>query len=272
MGVIGMKLGLVCLVLASGLGPGCADYLPAEGSEHELRPIGGVVGAIESSVAAPIRVLFVIDASQSMLVTDPDGRRLDALREVFESCENQTLVEFGVIGFSGRSVLWTASDENGDGMADSFFTRDPQRLDRALTRLAEVHGTTSYRSALINAEESIRNDLFNLGSDRWEHASYRLVFLSDGLPYPVLPDDDINTRADIFSLVEGITALKTEYGLAKLRIDTAYLFCGNTPPGIRLAAADLLSEMAGLSGGSYTEFEEIEELSFLHLGLGTWGF
>ena len=50
--------------------------------------------------------------------------------------------------------------------------------------------------------------------------------------------------------------------------DTVYLWDGHAPDEIRLAASDLLSEMAGLGGGSYTEFEEADQLSFLHLGLG----
>ena len=268
MGVNGLRLWFACLVLAIGVGPGCADYLSAEKSEQDLRPLGEDVGVIESNLVAPVRVLFVIDASQSMLVVDPDGRRLDALREVFALYVNDEHVEFGVIGFSGSSVLLTQRDYNGDGLPEVFFTRVPQVFDQALIYLAEAGGNTSYHAALFRAGDSIRKDLTTLDPDCWADTHYRIVFLSDGLPYPVDFEDDFDTEADVLTMVERIGFLEVEFGLAELSFDTVYLWDGHAPDEIRLAASDLLSEMAGLGGGSYTEFEEADQLSFLHLGLG----
>ena len=54
----------------------------------------------------PIKILLALDASQSMSTTDPNGRRADAVRELFESLPNDPEIHVAVMMFAGSTTAF----------------------------------------------------------------------------------------------------------------------------------------------------------------------
>ncbi|MEW6441556.1 MAG: VWA domain-containing protein, partial [bacterium] len=197
----------------------------------------------------PVKILFIIDTSGSMAFTDPEAQRAIAVGDVINRYNTNPGVSFGVIRFSGSSILLT------DG-----FTKDPAELDDALIQLREADGVTNYRGAIGQATNLLSGDI--LGSELGERvrSRYVVIFFSDGLPYP----PDTNRYEDIYEDIQRLMTLQ-DLDVGEIRFHTAFLNSPDTPFDVADEARQLLQNMATLGQGTFTNFANGEEINFLNI-------
>jgi hypothetical protein len=116
-----------------------------------------------------VKILFVVDTSDSMGVTDRDTQRSTAVGDVIERYQAQPGVSFGVITFNSHIY----GKEDG-------FSKSPANV----SRLAQADSLTDYQGALGAAYQMISEDaVASLAADR-ARTKYVIVFFSDGTPDP----------------------------------------------------------------------------------------
>ncbi|RME23180.1 MAG: VWA domain-containing protein, partial [Deltaproteobacteria bacterium] len=246
-----------------GLGAGAHDdKLKIEGSFCTEHP---------DELLFPVKIMFIIDCSQSMLVTDPQPSpnefpgRVRAIWDVIQQFRTDPGVSFAIIRFEAAANVATQADTNGDGVADTFgFVNDLAALLRALNSLVNAGGNTSYQAALGLAEATLAMDMSTTSVDERARTKYVIIFLSDGLPYPQNYDDDSNTPASILRALRELMNLPKRFDVSDFTFHTAYLSAG-TPPQVAQQAEALLKSMADIGGGTYRNFENGEEINFLDI-------
>ncbi len=222
----------------------------------ELGVEGEVCVSPPASLPASSRVLFLVDSSNSMTISDPNHARCDALAGVMQKYEDYPNVQFAV-------ARW------GDGViADTpaGFTNDPSILATAIERCREEDsylGGTNYKGALDFARDLIEAD----ASDE-ERNDYIVEFITDGTPTA----DDLtpaNLMTEILLMVDQVKETAIREG-GSGRVDV--LFFGSViivPPGF----GDLLPAMARRGGGQYLQvfdpMEAIEAMTVL-VEVDTW--
>jgi hypothetical protein len=216
----------------------------------------------------PVRVLFVVDVSQSMNVTDPPPvtctmaacftRRGQAVLDVMASNPAGNGVEYGLIEFSSDSTILTQDANGMDG-----FTADGNQVKTKVPLLNISSGQTNYEGVLDAAFQMLQSDMIALGATERARARYLVVFLSDGMPAPVT--DNFNTPDRIASRVAAIAGLKDAQRLADVQLHTAYLAGPDTPPFVQLAAKGLLESMARQGGGTFRTFQAGEPIKFFYI-------
>ena len=164
---------LLSLLLFTMCVPGCTDAklepIPPipQYRDDKLRLSGDFCTSPPETLIFPLRVLFVIDASVSMEVTDPPDPvtgttgREDAVREVWTDLIEQGPegVKVGVIRFSAQAQSRTAQDLDGDSLPDTYYTSDMTLLDAATTSLGVTDRTTNFVNALGEAYFEMRTEL-----------------------------------------------------------------------------------------------------------------
>jgi len=271
-----VRLGLAaCLALA---GAGCTDAdvfeIPSVGKgqqDNKLRVRGSFCTEHPDELQFPVKIMFVIDCSQSMNVTDPPPSpteypgRVRAVWEVIQKFRNDPGVEFAVVRFEAAANVATQRDTNNDGVADMFgFVNDLPTLLRALNSLQAAGGNTSYQAALGLAEATLAMDMANANVDERSRAKYVVIFLSDGLPYPVDYQMGTNTPASIRRAVREMMNLADRFEVGELVVHTAFLAV-DTPAFIEAQAEALLGGMAEDGGGTYRNFDNGEQINFLDI-------
>lgn len=216
----------------------------------------------------PLRVLFIVDTSQSMNVTDPApptctamacfARRGAAVLEVLEAYPGGNGVEYALMQFASASATLTQDMLGQDG-----FTPDSDLVKTRLPSLNTGGGETNYEGALADAFELLQRDMIKLDATARGRARYVVVFLSDGLPAPVTANS--NTPERIRDRVLAIKSLEREQRLAEVRLHTVYLAGPTTPQPTQLAAKELLADMARQGDGTFRSFEANERVSFFYI-------
>ncbi len=237
----------------------------------------------------PVKILFVVDTSQSMVRTDPGGRRLTAVQEVVDAYIQDPGVEFGIIQFAAATNVLTQNAMGNDG-----FTRDQTELDNAIVRLGLAEQPTDYESALANIHRVLSDDMMNADEEDLARSKYSIIFLSDGLPNPVLPPN--NTRSSILERVGEIAELQRVHRPKEIRLHTTLVLgalgtgarctdndleggngrCQSETTaqtcaaargcrwiGVQEEAESLLSLMADVGNGTFRSFANGEEINFL---------
>jgi VWA domain-containing protein/thrombospondin type 3 repeat protein len=248
----------------------------------------------------PVKILFVVDTSQSMGVTDPAGQRLTAVKDVVDAFLPDPGVEFGIISFNNNTNILTPSPYCRSG----GFTRDRMRLYSAILQLGMSGGNTNYEGALNDVFEVLSCDMQHLQDTSAEdlaRAKYVIVFVSDGLPYPV--DRPRNTRDSILQHVGDVANLTRLFRPREIRFHTALLlspsgstgsrctddglqggdmFCplavssmdcammnGCVWIGVEEETTSLLEAMADAGKGTFRSFANGEEINFLKIDFTT---
>lgn len=247
------------------------------------------------TLAFPVKILFVVDTSQSMVRTDPTGRRVTAVNDVIDAFIGDPGVEFGIVQFSGAANILTNDEVTGD----PGFTRNLTDLQTAIVRLGLAEQPTDYEGALNAVFTVLTRDMeHSKDTDEAElaRAKYVVIFLSDGLPNPVLPPN--NTRSSILARVDDILELRRIFRPADIKLHTALVLgalgtgyrCtdsglegGNVScqslttaaecaaatgcvfVGVQPEAESLLSAMAEGGNGTYRSFPNGEEINFLKI-------
>ncbi|MBI4509329.1 MAG: VWA domain-containing protein [Deltaproteobacteria bacterium] len=220
------------------------------------------------AVEFPLRVLFVVDVSQSMNVTDPAPqgcmgadcftRRAQAVLEVLTAYPAGNGLEYALLTFSSGSSVLTQ-----DASAQDGFSRDSELLKTKLPVLATANGETNYEGALADTFELLQADMIKLDATARGRARYVVIFLSDGLPAPVTPRS--NTPERIRDRIQAIKSLERDQRLAEVVLHSVYMAGPDTPTATELAAKELLASMARVAGGTFRSFDVSEKPSFFYI-------
>ena len=147
----------------------------------------------------PVKIIFLIDLSNSMCYSDPASgvcsplrcdstnagqsaqppRRMQAVQEVLKRYANNTAVSYSVIAFSAGIEVYPFDTNK------QTFTRDENLLN--LSRLRDVDSVTDYQGALSRAATLMQDDILaTQKSSRSElpRTKYAVLFLTDGTPFP----------------------------------------------------------------------------------------
>lgn len=273
LGGVGL-LALVALIgscTRSGL-----ESLPPKGDrlrDDKLEIDGSLCTQEPESLVFPLRVLFIVDASQSMEVTDPadpvtlETRRERAVRETWQDLLNQGVagVRIGVIRFSAQAQSRTpVLDANG--IPTTYFTTDQTQLLAAGQAISITDRTTNYLNALAEAYFELRTEYLRSDLESLPLSKYVVIFLSDGLPDVDDQEARQNTTENILESVLQLRSLADLFKVGDFSFHTGYLSAGQGP-AVDLPAQELLQQMAAVGGGSYRSFPSGEELNFLHIDL-----
>lgn len=242
---------------------------PPTHRDDKLQLDGGLCTLEPDTLVFPVRVLFVVDTSVSMRVTDPpdpatgETSRERAVREAWSSLLDQGArgVRFGMIRFSAQAQPMTPTDLDGDGLADTYFTSDRTLLDIATAGLGTTERTTNYINALGEAYFEIRTELQRADQESLPLSKYIVIFLSDGVPDTDQSDSRQNSRQEILGEVRQLRELADTFRVGTFEFHTAFLSTGQL--ALDEAARDLLSDMAEVGGGNFRSFPSGEELNFL---------
>lgn len=263
-------LALVCLLSA------CSETAleplpePTPFRDDKLAITGDFCTIPPESRVFPLRVLFVVDASDSMQVTDPadpvtlESGRERAVRETWERLlqDQPEGVRIGIVRFSAEAQGRTGVDTDGDNLPDTYFTTDEDLLLAGTRSLGTTDRTTNYLAALNEASFEMRNELLEADQDSLPLSKYIVVFVSDGIPDAETGEERANARDNIVDTVVEFRDLARQFRVGTFEFHTAYLSSGNGPAQDQ-PAQDLLKQMAAAGGGSFRSFPSGESLNFL---------
>jgi len=154
----------------SGLEPGRGDAGIV--FDDELRLTGDVCLSPDTDQVFPVKVLFVVDTSDSMSVTDRSMNRAKAVRAVLQRYQANPAVLFGVIAFDSRVDRLTQGFTNAPDLA---------AID---TRISQHDRLTDYQGALGGAYTMISEDIVASSAAERARSKYIIIFFSDGTPDP----------------------------------------------------------------------------------------
>jgi uncharacterized protein YegL len=217
----------------------------------------------------PVRILFIVDISQSMNITDPMPnpcaqaacftRRATAVEDILNTYPAGNGVEYGLITFQSSVAIETRDSSGQLG----GFTASSDEVKLRLPALNVGVGETNYVGALDTAYEMLQQDMIALDTTARSRARYVIVFISDGLPSPTsveygMPDD-------IRQAVQNIASLQKQQRLAEIAFHTVYLSAPDTPDSVQLQAKELLAEMANLGGGTFRAFDATQRIDLFYI-------
>ncbi len=259
---------------------GCTDASLAElptppppVPDNKLAIEGKVCTQTPEDLVFPLRVMFLVDCSESMEVNDPpdpvtgDTGRARAVREtIAELLASGGDVEVSMIRFSAEAQPLTA-EMNDEGQFESYFTDDLEFVDDMLGYLNETDRTTNYVLALAEAYAEIRDELMDAEQESLPLSTYHVILISDGIPDAEGDETASNSSENILEAVEGIMDLGTLFHVDHMAVNTALIATGN--PQVDGDAEDLLSSMAQVGEGSFRSFASGGELNFMYVDLTT---
>ncbi len=219
----------------------------------------------------PVRVVFLVDCSESMEIIDPpdpetgETGRERAVREAAENLlTGEGDVKMSVVRFSSQSQPITAEMKD-DGTVQSYFTDDLERVLANLSRLAETDRTTNYLRALSEAYAEIRDELTSAEQESLALSSYHVIMVTDGIPDIEGSETRENSSDNIIDSVKSIMDLGQRYHVGKITVNTAFISSGNA--AVDLEAGNLLQLMAEEGAGTYRSFISGGELNFVYINL-----
>jgi hypothetical protein len=241
-----------------------------------------------NDVVSPIRILFAMDATQSMNRTDPTGSRAVAIVQLLESLPQDPNLSFAVMLFAGFDTRFLT--KSGLAQFEPITSYTQADLDALVNKvlvftqgaMSPNGGPTDFIKpladiyALINSDLSIsRTAPTQDGGLTVAPARYVIIFLSDGAP-------SINEDAKLPGAVQRIAALSE---LAEsVTFNTVHVFDPTQPlpttctydmdGGLLCPALDVqqdaarLQLMAGWGNGEFRDFENHEPVNFLSFKIG----
>jgi hypothetical protein len=239
--------------------------------DNKLTLDGHVCTESPKDLVFPLRVLFLVDCSESMEVNDPpdpisyETGREKAVRETAEVLLNDVGdVKISIIRFSAESQPIT-SELSEDGQFLSYFTDDLDYIRAKLELLGETDRTTNYIRALSEAYAEIRHEVMHSDQESLALSTYHVVMITDGLP-DVEGDETVeNSFENIVDAAEGITQLGRVFHLGRLTVNTALISSGNAD--VDAQAEELLEAISDTGGGTFRSFASGGELNFLYVDL-----
>jgi len=264
----GVGLGALWLVACSNASLYPAEHQP-EVRDDRLTIQGQFCTDAPQPAEFPVRILFIVDISQSMNVTDPVPnpcpqaacftRRASAVEEILNTYPAGNGVEYGLITFQSSVAIQT---RDSSGLLGGF-TASSDEVKARLPALNSAVGETNYVGALETAYTMLQQDMIALDTTARSRARYVVVFISDGLPSP--RGQDYGMPEDIRLAVLDIASLQKQQRLAEVAFHTVYLAAPNTPDSVQLEAKQLLADMANLAGGTYRAFDATQRINLFYI-------
>ncbi len=240
-----------------------------------------------NDVINPIKILFVLDASQSMAVTDPDGTRALATVQLLNSLPQDPEIYFAVMLFAGSTTAFLTKSGLAEfeqlisySQADfnllidkilNYTSPDPNRDSTDFVKaLAEVYTVVS--TDISAAQVGVADG----GFAGTAPGRYSIIFLSDGAP-------TFNQNAQLLPPGTSVSSIRElSILVTNVQLNTVHVFDPTVPPSslcdltgdggcpllIINQDAELLKEMAAVGGGSFRDFENHEPVNFLNFDLG----
>ncbi|MBI5510543.1 MAG: VWA domain-containing protein [Deltaproteobacteria bacterium] len=281
-------------------------YIPPVVLEHPIDNKVAVSGAFcaegADDLESFLKIMFIIDRSNSMQVTDKNNRRIEAVAEVInefiedpETLRLQAGVEFALVSFWGDVAVHTRNKLGLPGFSDN----GTQVLSN-LVRMAETSSNTGYDKALATAFQILDTDMARMTDTARPRSSYQIFFLSDGMPFPNNCSNDSNSLRAAIGGAARIKALEALYkipvafstgfaavdamftspvngdecrclGITSAPMTLASDCYGlnvvdpNAPDFVSKGAVTrkLLSQMAAVGGGTFLQFRNGDAINFL---------
>ncbi len=291
------------VLAAAGLVAACSDtglqpFQPDAGAalDDKLEIKAKVCTSKPADVSFPVKILFVVDTSDSMSVTDRAGLRAQAVVQVLNRYAGSPQVQFGVIAFDAQVERLT------DG-----FTNSPD-VGMISTRLSMADRLTDYQGALGTAYAMLAEDMQKTSPAERARSKYVVIFFTDGAPDPqcsaTMPDPylvcevarqdwqtafnpplpaslypalmmggDYNQPYQIYQNVDDILALQDFYKVGEVRLHAGFLFdpaAAMDPLAApfnlnRQRGVDLLTQVAMHGKGTFKEFSAADRIDFLSI-------
>jgi hypothetical protein len=186
--VVALSVGGLAMV---GAGQGCAnpplqripEGIPPLNDELELE---GTVCTQPDNEPFPVKILFLVDVSGSMVVTDPQNVRSTAVTDVIEKYQGLSNVYFAVETFSSAIVDIT----QGMGPGGSSFTNTPPIAEIG-TLLKQSDNLTDDQGVLGDAYGLLTQDMVVSGAAERARTRYIINLFTDGTPDPVCSADTV---------------------------------------------------------------------------------
>jgi hypothetical protein len=249
---------------------------PPSVPDNKLAVRGEVCTQDPEDLDFPLRVVFLVDCSESMEVNDPPdiesgltGRQVAVQETVEELMSTGGDVKVSVVRFSAVPVPLTTEHETDDPASPlvSYFTDDLAYALAAIPTLAETAFTTNYIGAISEAYTEIRHELMHAEQQSLALSTYHVIMITDGLP-DVEGDETIeNSNENIIESVEALVELGRIFHVSNISLNTALIETGNAP--VDAAAEALLQEMAETGNGAFRSFASGGELNFFYIDLTT---
>lgn len=244
---------------------------PAPVADNKLAISGELCTQSPEDLVFPVRVLFLVDCSESMLVTDPEDPitgetgREHAVRETIEKLQEQGGdVKVSIIRFSSQAQPLTSETDENDKFR-SYFTADLDEALLSVDKLGTTDRTTNYINALAEAYSQMRHELMNADQESMALTTYHVIMVTDGIPDVEGSEGKNNTTENIRGAVEDIIELSRIFHVSRMTVNTAFLSSGNAM--VDIAAEKLLKMMAEVGEGTYRSFAGGGELNFLWVDL-----
>ena len=238
--------------------------------DNKLTVIGSVCTQPTESLEFPLRVVFLVDCSESMEVNDPpdpsgETGRERAVRETVENLlADEADVKVSIVRFSSESQPLTAV-MNDDDQFESYFTDDLEYVLTMIPVLGETDRTTNYIAALSEGYAEIRHELMHSEQEALALSTYQVIMITDGIPDVEGDEAAENSSENIMESVEAIMELGRIFHIGKMAVNTALISSGN--PQVDNAASDLLQDMAQEGDGMFRAFDSGGDLNFLFVDL-----
>jgi uncharacterized protein YegL len=218
----------------------------------------------------PVRILFIVDISGSMSISDPPvtncglpvclSRRGQAVVDTVKKYPPGDGVAYGLISFASNASILTTGPNGLSG-----FTTDENQILTAVPSFSAIMGQTSYDSALSLAYQMLQADMNELGTSARSRARYEIVFMSDGAPDPDNTGPGESLPPDVRTDVLNIASLQTTQQLALISLNTVYINAANTPANQVFQASTLMSAMANLANGQYRQVNSNESINLFYI-------
>lgn len=249
---------------------------PQKVRDDKLELTGELCTRTPDTLVFPLRVLFIVDGSISMGVTDPPDpvtgqtQRERAVRETWERLLGQGAqdVKFGMVRFSAQAQGQLSEDTSSppDGLPDTYFLNNPDRLESATQQLSAVGGTSNFVNALGEAYFELRTEFLSASQESLPLSKYVVIFLSDGLPDLDDSEAQLVANENILGAVQSLKELAELYKVGDFSFNTAFVSSGQGAV-FDSAPTELLKNMANVGDGSFRSFPNGEELNFLFVDL-----
>jgi hypothetical protein len=272
---------ILTVILAFMLGvAACDNGVPLE--RTTVREQGAIYAEFNTenpeNIQFPVKVLFALDCSLSMLSSDPlnppdepYGRRIAAVRRFLDryNTDEYPSVSFGIMLWAGSVI-----DQTRNGYGEPGYTRSREELDRVLDNVRN-DSYTDYLGAMTDIREMVENDIMNTfyqetGENDLARSKYVVCFFSDGMP-----NTDAGSQApqDIWTQVEDLTQLTDDRGVGQFNFHTFFLSSlfrdasGEYIPAYdteRQYAENTLFGMAQRGNGTFRDFASAAAVDFIN--------
>ncbi len=239
--------------------------------DNKLMIKGDVCTEAPEDLVFPLRVLFLVDCSESMEVNDPPdpttgetGRETAVRETVEELLESGGDVEISIVRFSSESQPITA-EMSDDGLFLSYFTDDIDFINDKLPLIGETDRTTNFIRALSEAYAEIRHELVHAEQESLALSTYQVIMITDGLPDVEGDETRENSNENILDSVEGLMDLGQLFHVGNMTVNTALISTNSAQ--VDAEAEELLKQMAETGQGTYRSFDSGGELNFLYIDL-----